>query len=239
MSVSRLIRAFSARHIVPVQTDKVLDVLKTWGVRDEIWFFPDAEMDTGIMKGQAVEWDAPWDDGTTKRFADIYTAKDLSSGERRLIQCKELLHLLDPEWARVCDHIMDLIQEVVASPDNPESYDEDMDEGNDHRTIWSALAILFPWQVREIYLPGYRLNLITPEFIATQVDLSVQQVKLAMSENWPAIYAKMVDGAIYRPVINKGGEIELYDIYIDGKWIGSQRTLDQCEDRLRYLLKSA
>lgn len=31
------------------------------------------------------------------------------------------------------------------------------------------------------------------------------------------------------PVLNKYGEIELYDIYIDGKWVGSRRTIEFCE----------
>ena len=31
------------------------------------------------------------------------------------------------------------------------------------------------------------------------------------------------------PVKNNRGEIELYDIYVDGTWIGSRRTLAQCE----------
>jgi hypothetical protein len=29
--------------------------------------------------------------------------------------------------------------------------------------------------------------------------------------------------------------IILWDMYADGKWIGSRRTLDQCEDYFRYL----
>jgi len=72
-------------------------------------------MDTDVMKGQVAEWDAPWDDGTIRRFADISTAKGLSSAEMRLVQCKELLHLLDPPRDRVHDQdrIMDLIESVV------------------------------------------------------------------------------------------------------------------------------
>ncbi len=236
MSVSRLIRAFSARHTAPVQTDEVLEVLKAWGVRDEIWFF-EVEMDTGIMKGQVAEWEAPWDDGTTRRFADISTAKGLSTSEKRLVQCKELLHLIDPDWARVSDEdaIMDLINEVVAPPDTADPYGEETDSADaDNRTIWSALAVLFPWQVREVYLPAYRLRLIGDQQIAELLDLPTQHVTFVMSDKWPEVYAKMTD-ARFVPVYDEHGQVLLYDIFVGEKWIGSKRTLDQCEDRIRFL----
>lgn len=232
--MSRLIRAFSTRYTVPVQTDEVLEVLKTWGIRDEIWFFPDVEMDTDVIKGQVAEWDAPWDDGTTKRFADISTAKGLSSAEMRLIQCKELLHLLDPPSDRVNDQdqIMNLIESVVAPPDPKDRY---FDEDTDGRTLWNALAILFPWQVRELYLPGYKLKLIDAQYIADRLDLLPQHVELVMSDAWPEIFGKMTK-ARFVPVFDKLGQVELYDIYLDGEWIGSKRTIEQCEDRIQFLL---
>ena len=34
---------------------------------------------------------------------------------------------------------------------------------------------------------------------------------------------------IFTPVYNSKGELELYDIYIEGKWIGSRNTITQCE----------
>lgn len=39
-----------------------------------------------------------------------------------------------------------------------------------------------------------------------------------------------------RPVVDPiTGEIILYDIFIDGKWIGSRSTITQCAERLRHL----
>lgn len=217
-----------------MQTDEVIAVLKEWGVRDEIWFF-EVEIDTGIMKGQVAEWEAPWDDGNTRRFADISTAKGLSSGEKRLIQCKELLHLLDSDLGLVRDPdaIMDLIQEVVAPPDPDDPYGDDGDI--DSRTILHALAVLFPWHVRELLLPAYRLHVITPQMIADRLDLPTEQVELVMSDKWPGIYARMTE-AKFVPVFDQNGNVLLYDIYVGENWIGSRRTLQQCEDRIEYYL---
>lgn len=223
--------------MVPVPTEDVLEVLKIWGVRDEIWFHQD-DMDTDVIKGQVVEWEAEVGHGRVELYAHISTARGISTAETRLIQCKELLHLLDEEWARVNDPdgIWNLIKEVVATPDANDLYGEERGQGDgDRRTIWGALAILFPWQVRELLLAPYQRRLLTDEYIAQRLDLPVDHVKLVMSDRWPAIYARMAQ-ATFVPVLDENGNIQLYDIYVDERWIGSQRTIDQCEDRVRSLL---
>lgn len=39
------------------------------------------------------------------------------------------------------------------------------------------------------------------------------------------------------PVFNKDGSVLLYDCYVDGKWIGSRRTPEQCELARLYQMK--
>jgi hypothetical protein len=237
LSVSRLIRAFSARTTVPVSTEEVLQVLKAWGVRDDIWFHED-DMDTDIIKGQVVEWEGEAEDGRIELYAHISTARGLSNAEKRLVQCKELLHLLDDDAARVHDPdaVWNLIREVVATPDENNLYGAGAGQGDDDRqTILNALAILFPWHVRELFLPGYQLGVIDAEYIAARVELPVDQVRLVMSNKWPEIYGKMAQ-ARFVPVFDENGTIQLYDIYVGNKWIGSKRTIEQCEDRVQHLL---
>jgi hypothetical protein len=191
VSVSRLIRAFSTRRRTPVQTEEVLEVLKTWGVRDEIWFFT-VQMDTEVMKGQLVQWETPWNDNTTKRYADIYTAAGLSPGEKRLIECKELLHLLDPDWALVNtrEAILGLIEKIVVPPEMQDPFGDDMEHANSDRlAIIHALAVLFPWEVREALLPVFAAGRITVKQIAEQVvDLPEKYVATVMSKAWQEIY---------------------------------------------------
>lgn len=38
---------------------------------------------------------------------------------------------------------------------------------------------------------------------------------------------------IYVPIPDEGGSPLVYDIYIEGVWHGSRRTLAQCEDYVR------
>lgn len=214
--------------------------MKAWGIRDEIWFHVD-DMDTEIIKGQITEWEAEVGQGKVELYAHISTARGLDVTETRLIQCKELIHLFEDEPTRVhdSDTIWSLIKEIVATPDEDNLYGDDSQGGVDQRALWAALAILFPWQVRELFLPGYKLKFFTAEYIAERLVLPVKHVKRVMSDRWPEIYYKLAH-ARYVPVYDpNNGSVQLYDIYMDGKWIGSQRTLEQCEDRVQFLLKSA
>lgn len=41
------------------------------------------------------------------------------------------------------------------------------------------------------------------------------------------------------PVVGRDGVVILYDIYVDGRWIGSARTIKQCEERVRWHMQEA
>lgn len=39
-----------------------------------------------------------------------------------------------------------------------------------------------------------------------------------------------------RPVLDKRGFAVLFDLYVAGEWVGSRRTVEQCEDWLTYYI---
>lgn len=43
----------------------------------------------------------------------------------------------------------------------------------------------------------------------------------------------------YTPVKDAAGEISLYDIHVDGVWIGSRRTMAQCQQAVANLTPMA
>jgi hypothetical protein len=242
VSIERLIRRFSTRHVMPVQVDEVLKVLIEWGVKDDICFF-DAEMDTSVIKGEINHWEAEWGEGTIKRFADITTEKNLSKPEKRLIECKELLHILDPDWSLVSTEaaIHALIEKIVISPELQDPFGDGMEHANSDRVaMLHAVAVLFPWEVRQTLLPAFSRGLITTKLIAEQIaDLPEKYVATVMSDGWPNIYSTMTRASRFAPVYDKDGSVSLYDIYIDQQWMGSRRTLQQCEDEIDFLLANA
>jgi hypothetical protein len=226
---------------MPVQVDHVLQVLIEWGVKDDIWFF-DADMDSSVIKGEINHWEAPWGD-TIKRFADITTAKNLSKPEKRIIECKELLHILDPDWTLVSTEaaIHALIEKIVIPAELQDPFSDGMEHANSDRVaMLHAVAVLFPWEARQALLPAFSRGLITTKLIAEQLaDLPEKYVATVMSDGWPDIYSIMTRAGRFAPVYDKDGSVSLYDIYVDQKWMGSRRTLEQCEDELNFLLASA
>lgn len=38
-----------------------------------------------------------------------------------------------------------------------------------------------------------------------------------------------------RPLVDERGFAILFDLYVAGKWIGSKRTVEQCEQRLSFV----
>jgi len=179
---------------MPVQVDEVLAKLKIWGVKDDIWFF-DVDIDSDILKGQITHWESPWNDGSTKRFAHIETAKSLPRPEKRLVQCKELLHLLDPEWSYVDtkQKVRALIQRIIIPPELQDPYDDGMAHANSDRVaMLHAVAVLFPWQVRQLLMPHYP-GVFSAKHIATEiVDLPEKYIVTVMSETWAEIHTILV-----------------------------------------------
>jgi hypothetical protein len=198
VSITKLIREFSTRHIVPVQVEEVLAVLISWGVKDDIWFW-NTGMDTDVIKGEIVHWESEWNDGTTRRFADIYTARSLRKSEKRLIECKELLHILDPDWVLVnsSQAIHELIEKIVIAPELQDPFGDGMRHTNSDRVAMiHALAVLFPWEARQALLPKMAPDgpLTTKRIAEELVDLPEKYVATVMSEGWEGIYKIMVEG---------------------------------------------
>jgi len=227
----KLINHFSGRERVPIQVAEVLDVLKTWGAKDDVYFF-EVDVDTDVIKGLITHWEAPWDDGSTRRFADIATARSLTAQERRLIECKELLHILDPDWALVNKNhaIESLIEKIVIPAEFQDPYGDDMAHANsDSVAILHAAAVLFPWATRRLLLP--KVSQIGIQRIADEIiDLPPKVVATVMSEGWSKIYRIMTTEIM--PVRDEKGDVVLLDMFVGGEWIGSRRTREQCKQAL-------
>src|SRR5262249_7501943 len=88
----KLIREFSTRTGLPVEIDHIVDYLRSCGLKDEVYFW-DVDMNTTVLRGTIVHWEY-LREGWIYKVADIYTAKSLSLEEQRLVQAKELLHIL-------------------------------------------------------------------------------------------------------------------------------------------------
>lgn len=47
-----------------------------------------------------------------------------------------------------------------------------------------------------------------------------------------------IPGIDVRPLIDEHGFVVPYDLWLAGKWVGSRRTIEQCEAWLTYLCET-
>jgi hypothetical protein len=189
-----VIRHFSGSPGAPVDIeDHILPFLQQGGLRDEL-YLREMDVDDSKLRGKLVHWE-PWeykDDWATdfdrpRLCADIFVAKNLDAPWRRVIVCKELLHVLDPPESRVSstEEVERLVRRIVL-PLGTEMIDSKT--LTDMLGLYEALAVLFPWRVREALMSRYLAGTLLPSHIATYVEIPLQYVHLVMSETWPKVH---------------------------------------------------
>jgi hypothetical protein len=192
VSLLKLINEFSARETVPIEVDEIVDYLRKLGIKDEVYFW-DADIDTDVLKGTIVHWEYEVQ-GWTYKVADIYTARSLNSEEKRLVQAKELLHILDHRIDRVntLEDVEALIEEMALplSSINPE---KDSDHAkSDRDAILHVLPVLFPMAARDLFLLPLKENKIDIDFITDLVALPKSVARFVMSDLWAAFHHTMM-----------------------------------------------
>jgi hypothetical protein len=202
-SLLKLINEFSARETVPVEVDHIEEYLRATGIKDEIYFF---EEETNFLKGTIVHWEYVTQ-GWTRKVVDIYTEKSLPPEEKRLVQAKELLHILDSriDRASTLEDVERLTEEMAAHPSEQDGYHTN----SDRHAILHVLPVLFPMAVRALFLPLYEQGKIDVDFIADEVALPKLTVRFVMSELWAAYHKTMM--AVLKAEIPKPDRVHTID----------------------------
>lgn len=192
-SLLKLIEEFSARETVPIEVDHIVDYLRAWGIKDEIYFF-DPDINTEILKGSIVHWEYQ-SQGWTHKVADIYTARSLSLEEKRLVQAKELLHLLDHRIDRVngIEDVEALIEQMALGISYEDSKTASDHADSDRKALLHVLPVIFPTVVRDLFLGLLKAQKIDIEEIADRVALPNSVVGFVMSDLWESVYRSMME----------------------------------------------
>jgi len=194
VSVFKLIQKFAARTVVPVEVDDVVDFIRRLGVRDEIYFW-DADISPSVLQAAITHWDYPADGaGKVRTVADIHTARNLPLNDKRVAQVKELLHILDPEHFLVntIEDVRALMEKIVLPPDLVDWANDGVHANSDRAAIVHALAVLFPWQTRQLLLDPFKAGKKTLDEIADLVALPADYVQFVMSDIWVQLHEAMV-----------------------------------------------
>lgn len=196
MSVIKLIGDFSIREHAPVEVNDIVDYVAKIGATDEIYFF-DANIKTSVLKGIIKQWEYPLSDAPdapVRRVAEIYTASSLPPDEKRLIECKELLHVMEPEHFRVNTYkaVDDLVKKIILPPELIDPFSDGVHANSDRAAMYHALAVLFPLAVRDLFMPPFKDDKIDLAYIADIVHLPLYYVNMVMSDHWAIIHGMML-----------------------------------------------
>jgi hypothetical protein len=194
MSATALVRKFAALDRVPVEVNMVVNEIRAAGVKDEIYYFWDQNLDPTILRGYIKHDEYPQPDGAKKRVAEITYAK-MGHEWERLVCCKELLHLLDPESERTwkVDDINRLIEKIILPPDLVDPFKDGQHALVDRVAISYAVATLFPFGARQILMPAYQAKKFTLADIEELAELPRRYVAIVMSDAWTEIH-KLIAG---------------------------------------------
>ena len=189
VTVGDLIRGFSTREVVPIDVqDDVVPYLRNLGVKEELYFF-EADLIDDVLKGNIEHWEYPV--GLSQQgVVEISYARSLDPEWKRLVCCKELIHLLDPVDARVMTE--DEFDKLVSKIGLPAELQDPLGDGapvwNDRLAVLQAVAVLFPWNTRQLFKAPYEGGRISITEIANYVDIPRRYAALVMSDDWEPVH---------------------------------------------------
>ena len=195
VTVSALIKTFSAWDRIPVDVEEHVkpEFLKL-GVKDEIYFWSDPKLNPAIIRGEIEYWDWPQPDGKKVNVADITFAQQMDHEWRRLVCCKEMLHILDPVGIRVTspEDIDKLVEKIILPSDLQDPFSDGIHALTDRVAITYAAAILFPLGARALLIKPYMDGKLPLVKVAEMAELPVRYAAVVLSEVWPEIHEMLV-----------------------------------------------
>jgi hypothetical protein len=193
MRVRNLIIKLDERETLPVEVDDIVDYLREQQIKDEIDFVG-VDVNTEVLRGAIKHYVLPGlAYGEPTFCAEIYYDQTQGNDWVRLVCCKELLHILDPDALKVRSKadFLKLVEKIVL----PAEFQDPIKDGakvmSDRIATYLAVAALFPWGARTILMPAYREGKLSIEDIAVVADLPLRYVALVMSDEWVEIHKIM------------------------------------------------
>lgn len=190
MKAADVIKAFAGRTQLPIDVNDVVPLLRENGHDDDIEFIG-ADLNPDILQGAIKIWHAralPY--AEPQRMVNIYYHRGHSKDWQRMICCKELVHVLDPEWARTSDAaaIDKLAEEIGLPPEMQDPMKDGIETNVDRLAEWRAAAILIPAEARNLLKPFYDDKRLSLADIARQADIPSKYAGLVMHGAWDQIY---------------------------------------------------
>jgi hypothetical protein len=191
MSARDLIRFFSEFTTLPVQINDIVDHLVDSGCQDEICFIG-VDFDINIVRGFIKRYifrRVPYGDPVF--HTDIYYDRRQGLDWRRIVCCKELIHILDNQQQATSsrEDVAALIERIVLPL---EVRLDGLQVIEDRIGILKAIALLLPLAARELLLPRYKSGDLTDEEIAILACVPLRYVRVVMLDTWESLHEKLL-----------------------------------------------
>ncbi len=187
MSVSKLIRHFEALGRVPVSMTEVVAEFRrsllTSGLQVK-----GVDLPANVLRGTHFHYHhEPHPNSIvmpgSMALVVYSTQQDLKW--QRLVCCKELIHVLDSPVVQTKDE-KDIIKLGSKLADKSRHYEgaSDLQWFFDDLAKYHALAILFPFSLREAIMDAYLAKHIDDAALSDVVQIPEEFVKMVMSDQW-------------------------------------------------------
>ena len=178
---------FGCHTKLPIKLDDVRDHILETGMVESIQFF-DVDVDTTGLQGfcRVFEQQEPgMYTSSGQKVAHIFYAAELEEEEKRLVVCKELLHILDDHsaTAQTRDEVDSLIEQIVL----PLDVRQGLQSKSDHIGILHALAVLMPRDALAVLRPLHDDNKLSVEDVAALARVPERYARFALSPAWQQV----------------------------------------------------
>lgn len=182
--------SFAAHTRLPVKLQDVRDFILERQICSRIERHP-TDLDPSILRGglhRYYELAPPYVE--RPMVARIAYPRDASEGVQRLIQVKEMLHILDPRDATsptkkdVEDFIGDLLVEEAEK-------DIGLAAKVDHIKLLNALCILMPRDALDVIRPVYKRGDVSLDQIAAEARIPKSYAGAALTDDWREVVERI------------------------------------------------
>ena len=190
MKLPELIKSFEDQEVLPIDVNDILLKLREAGNDDDIEFVG-VDLDPEVLLGAIrIFYVRNGVYADPKRFVNIYYDRTRTVDWQRMVCCKELVHILDPETAHTkLAAEIDLLAERIGLP--PEMQDPAADgfaTNIDRMAEYRAAALLLPMAARELLMPKIRDGSLKIADVAKLADMPTKYAGFVLNDVWETVY---------------------------------------------------
>jgi len=199
MKASKFIGIFANWFELPLdpQVHVKKAILEHFPGRLQIDFFPDADLNPEIMRGEfkmlKIKEHDEW-----HRHAQITVSTKQDLKWQRFVACKEQMHVFDAPDNRVSSSkaVNTLIEKLRQSRDkveNLESYGADgIPAAFDYLAEFYAAAVMFPMAARNLVRPKVDAGTMTLDEVVDLVGIPKSYVEDVLADSWPHLHSALI-----------------------------------------------